>query len=80
MLAELDSHPPEYLFLQQSELQPQDPILPGIIPQPQLSQAELIATRSARADLDKIKLAMEIQGQMLVSVTSRLRKCVLMKL
>ena len=27
MLEELDTHPPEFLFLQESELQPQAPIL-----------------------------------------------------
>ena len=37
-----------------------------------MSQAELIATRSAWADLDKMKLAVKIQGQMLVSVRSRM--------
>ena len=47
MLEELDTHPPEFLFLQESELQPQAPILPEILPQPQLSQSELIAMRSA---------------------------------
>ena len=35
MLEELDSHPPKFLFLQESELQPQAPILPEILPQPQ---------------------------------------------
>ena len=71
MLAELATHPPEYLFLQQSELQPQAPLLTEVLPQPQLSQAKLIAMRSVRADLDKMRLAMEVQGQMLVSVSSR---------
>ena len=72
LLAEMATHPPEYAFLQQSDLQPQAPLLSEVITQPQLSQAELIAMRCARADLDKMKLAMEVQGQMQVSVTSRM--------
>ena len=62
----------EYSFLQQSLVRPQAPLLPKVIPQPKLSQAELIELRCARADLDRMRLAMDEQGKMLVSVTSRM--------
>jgi hypothetical protein len=74
MLEKLDTHPPEFLFLQESELQPQAPILPEILPQPQLSQSELIAMRSAWAKIDSMRLAIETQGEMLVNVTSLMHK------
>ena len=57
MLAEMATNPPEYSFLQQSDLQPQAPLLSEVITQPQLSQAELIAMRRAQVDLDKMSLA-----------------------
>ena len=60
--------------MQDSELQPQATILAGILPQPQLSQSELIAMRSPWAKIDSMRLAMETQGEMLVNVTSRMHK------
>ena len=56
--------------MQESELQHQAPFLPEILPQPQLSQSEMIAMRSAWAKIDSMRLAMETQGEMLVNVTS----------
>ena len=57
MLEELASHPPTYLFLNDSELRPQAPILPDILPQPQQSTSELIAMKSAWAGMDSMRLA-----------------------
>ena len=70
MLEELTTHPPLILFLNDSVLLPQAPILPEILPQPQLSQTELAALRTAWAGMDSLRLAMETQGAMLAAVTS----------
>ena len=70
ILAEMSNT--EYSFIQESVVRPQAPLLPEVIPQPPLSQAELIELRCARADLDRMRLAIEEQGKMLVSVTSRM--------
>ena len=64
MLDELATYPPPILFLNDSVLLPQAPLLPEILPQPQLSQTELAAMRSACSGLDSIRLAMETQGGM----------------
>ena len=72
MLEELATNPPPFLFLNDSVLQPQAPILPEIMPQPQLSQTELAALRTVWAGMDSIRLAMETQGAMLAAVTSRM--------
>ena len=45
-----------------------------ILHQPQLSQSELIAMRSAWSGLDSMRSAMATQGEILVSVTSRMHK------
>ena len=72
MLEELATNPPPFLFLNDSVLQPQAPILPEIMPQPQLSQTELAALRTAWAGMDSIRLALGTQGAMLAAVTSRM--------
>ena len=47
-------------------------VTPKVIPQPPLSQGELIELRSAHAELDRMRIAMEDQGKMLMYVTSRM--------
>ena len=70
VLPELSST--EYPFLQELVVTPQAPLQPEVIPQPPLSQGELIELRGARTELDRMRIAMEEQGKMLVSVTSRM--------
>jgi hypothetical protein len=72
MLEELATNPPAFQFLNDSVLQHRAPMLPEILPQPQLSQSELAALRTAWAGMDSLKLAMESQGAMLAAVTSRM--------
>ena len=52
MLAEMATT--EYSFIQESVVRPQAPLLPEVIPQPPLIQADLIELRCARADLDRL--------------------------
>ena len=45
-----------------------------MLPQHQLSQSELIAMRSAWANIDSMRMATETQEEMQVNVTSLMRK------
>jgi hypothetical protein len=64
------SAPQPFQFLNDSVLQPQVPILPEILSQPQSSQTELAALRTAWAGMDSIRLDTDTQGALLADVTS----------
>jgi hypothetical protein len=62
---------PPFLFLNESVLPHMEPLLqPEVVPQPQLSQSELAAVRTAWQGMDSLRMAMKTQGAQLTAVTS----------
>ena len=55
----LSQSPSEYSFHPESVFQPQSPLQPEVIPQPPVTQVELIILRSCRAELERVRVAME---------------------
>jgi hypothetical protein len=68
----LDTTTPPFSFLNDYTLPHRAPLLQDIFEQPQLSQEELVAVRSAWAGFDSIRLALKSQGAKLAQVTSRM--------